>query len=91
MPFQGLEQTTSSTGGFDYKLKFGHPKAVEIAVGINGDRLFILQCEGNLGLLTGGQRFPMAARSGFQIDPLDRMLRNHGMGRRADFDGDGII
>ena len=34
-------------------LYFGHPKAVQIAVGVNGDRLVIPEQEGNVGFFAG--------------------------------------
>jgi len=75
---------------YHIKLQLGYPKAVEIAVSVNGKSLVIFQSEYRLGLLTGLESLALTAVFGENIHPLDVVLGKHGMRSRADVYSDNI-
>ena len=61
---------------------------MEVAVSVDSLHLVTLaQSEADNGLLTGGENLALVALLGLQGDPLDVMLREHGMRCGADLDG----
>ena len=57
---------------------------------VSGHHLITLsQGEDSLGLVVGGEVLDLLALLGLQSDPLDKVLRDHGVLHRAHLDGDG--
>ena len=79
--------------GFDYlpqgALRF--PEAVQVAVGVDGfDLVALADGEADLGRFAGLQGLALVALPGLQGDPLNVVLREHGMLDGADGNGDGV-
>ena len=64
---------------FIYRLEFGEPQAVEVAVGIYSQRLFIAQYEAYVGGFAGIENLSVAALVGVQLHPLDPVDFFHGV------------
>ena len=71
--------------------QLGHPQAVEVAVCVNSHCLVISQGEGNIGVITGLEGLALATVLRLDIDPLDEVLRSHGMVHSAHIDVDRAI
>src|SRR5699024_289012 len=63
-----------------------HPQPMEIAVGVNGNRFIPFQTEGYMRKVTGIERLAVATIFRLDIDPLDEMLREHGVIHAAHVD-----
>ena len=63
------------------------PQTVEVAVGVDRfDLVALAESEADLGLLAGVQLLTLVALLGVERDPLDVVLRQHGMLHGADLD-----
>ena len=70
----------------------GLPQGMEIAVGVNRHHLFARQqCKIRLGGSTGLQTFSLITGGGVNGDPLDIVLRQHGMLYRSHRHMDHIV
>lgn len=65
------------------------PQSVEVAVFIGGEN-GLGDGEVGFGFVVGGEVFLLEAGCGFQDDPLDVVFGDHGVGDRADFDGNMV-
>ena len=72
-------------------LYFGHPQAVEVAVGIDSHRLVITQEEGNIGGVAGLQNLALTTVFCLNINPLNEVFGSHGMVHSAHTDIDGTV
>ena len=63
--------------------QFGFPEAVDVAIGIHGDRLFVADAERGDGGMLGIEPADMNAVCGLQTDEADVMARLHGVRRAA--------
>ena len=70
-------------------VQFGLPQAVEIAVGIDGQRLVAGQGEHDAGILARGEELALTAVFGDQLHPFNIMRILHRMIHTADVYGDG--
>ena len=65
---------------------------MEVAVCVDRLNLITLaECKADLGLLAGVQLLTLVALLGVERDPLDVVLRQHGMLHGADLDMDDIV
>jgi len=65
---------------------------VEVAVGVDRfDLVALAESEADLGLLAGVQLLTLVALLGVERDPLDVVLRQHGMLHGADLDMDDAV
>ena len=68
------------------------PQTMEVAVGVDRfDFIALAESEANLRLLAGMQFLTLIALLGVERDPLDVVLRQHGMLHGADLDMDDIV
>ena len=68
------------------------PQTVEVAVGVDRfDFVPLAESEADLGLLAGVQLLALVALLGVERDPLDVVLRQHGMLHGADLDMDDAV
>ena len=73
------------------RLYFSHPQAVEVAVCVSSDCLFLAEAEVSMGSITGLQSLAMAAIFGLDIDPFDVVFGSHGMVNSTDIDRDCAV
>lgn len=72
-----------------YQKRSRFPQAVEVAVGIDRlDFIALAESEADLRLFDGVQFLALVALLGVERDPLDVVLRQHGMLHGADLDMD---
>ena len=68
------------------------PQTVEVAVGVDRfDLVALAESEADLGLLAGVQLLALVALLGVERDPLNIVLRQHGMLHGADLDMDDAV
>ena len=75
-----------------YQKRSRFPQAVEVAVGIDRlDFIALAESEADLRLFDGVQFLALVALLGVERDPLDVVLRQHGMLHGADLDMDDAV
>jgi len=62
----------------------GFPKPVQVAIGVNGDRLVFATAKIQHGLRVGRQSPPLSAVLGFDVHEADKMRVRHWVGDAAD-------
>ena len=73
----------------DLVLDLRDPKAMEIAIGVNRDKLLsFFQDDGSLGGIPGLQEAERSAAIGLEVKPFDVMGLDHRVGNRTDFGDD---
>ena len=75
-----------------YQKRSRFPQTVEVAIGVDRfDLIALAESEADLRLFAGMQFLALVALLGVERDPLDVVLRQHGMLHGADLDMDDAV